>query len=96
MLDVRFALRVVKNPARSEEVEFVQQQLDKSQDESLMPLIRGVMVRSLSSREMIRIKMYDPQEELFIEGVLDFFDPITGSFGVDGERFNVGDIVSFG
>lgn len=56
--------------------------------------IREAMERSISTREVIRLKMYDAYEELIIEGVLDYYDAESGTFGVDGERFEVGNIVT--
>jgi hypothetical protein len=65
-------------------------------DEIQMTPVRSAMQCSLSLREVIRLKMNDRQEELIVEGVIDRLDPAAGKFVVDGECFDIADVVGLG
>lgn len=56
--------------------------------------IERVMSQSLEQRRPIRIRLYDPFEELLVIGIVDRIDARRGRFLVDGYWFTVGDIES--
>jgi len=62
-------------------------------DEQEMELIAGALQRSIQEREVVRLRMYDPREQLIIEGIVDRVDMAAGRFVVDGERFRIEDII---
>ena len=62
-------------------------------DEQEAEMINEAIMRSLHERVPVRLRMYDPFEELIVEGVVERVDQVLKRIRVDGEWFNVRDIV---
>lgn len=54
--------------------------------------INGALQESLRQRIMITVKLYDPYEQLLVNGIVERIDRSIGRFKVDGEWFIIGDI----
>jgi len=62
-------------------------------DEQEAERINKAIMRSLHERESIRLRMYDPLEECIVEGVVERVDQVSRRIRVDGEWFEVADII---
>ena len=62
-------------------------------DEQEWELIQAAVARSLHERVPVRLRMYDPLEELVVEGIVERVDQVSRRIRVDGEWFDMADIV---
>jgi len=62
-------------------------------DEQEVERINAAIAQSLHERVPVRLRMYDPFEELIVEGVVEQVNPIRRRIRVDGEWFDIADIV---
>lgn len=62
-------------------------------DEQEIENINAAIAQSLHERVPVRLRMYDPFEELIVEGIVEQVDQVLKRIRVDGEWFNVRDIV---
>ena len=62
-------------------------------DEQEAERINEAIMRSLHERVSVRLRMYDPYEELVVEGVVEQVDSVRRRIRVDGEWFDMADIV---
>jgi hypothetical protein len=62
-------------------------------DEQEAELIAAAIAESLQERVPVRLRMYDPFEELIVEGIVEQVDPAHRKFRVDGEWFSLDSIV---
>jgi YolD-like protein. len=62
-------------------------------DEQEWERIDAAIAWSLRTRKPIRLKMFDPYEELVVEGVVDRADRLLGKICVDGEWFTFDDVI---
>lgn len=62
-------------------------------DEQEAERINEAIMRSLHERVPVRLRMYDPFEELIVEGVVEQVNPVRRRIRVDGEWFDIADIV---
>lgn len=62
-------------------------------DEHEIERINSTISWSLHARKPIRLKMFDPYEELIVEGVVDRANRLLGKICVDGEWFLIADVI---
>lgn len=43
--------------------------------------------------EVVKLRLYDPYEQLIVEGVVEKIDPLDGWFQVNDDRFRLADII---
>ncbi|GKU78523.1 YolD-like family protein [Paenibacillus sp. L3-i20] len=61
-------------------------------DEQEWDNVARSMTDSLQQRQFITLRLFHPQEELIVSGVVDRVDQLKGRFMVDGEWFSIHDI----
>jgi len=62
-------------------------------DEQEWERIQEAVARSLHERVPVRLRMYDPLEDLVVEGIVEQVDPVRRRIRVDGEWFEIADII---
>lgn len=62
-------------------------------DEQELEHINAAIAWSLQTREPVRLKMYDPYEELALIGVVERVDRQLGRIRVNGDWFKIDDII---
>jgi len=62
-------------------------------DEQEAERINEAIMRSLHERVSVRLRMYDPLEECIVEGVVERVDQVSRRIMVNGDWFDVRDIV---
>ena len=62
-------------------------------DEQEVERINAAIAWSLHERVSVRLRMYDPYEELVVEGIVEQVDSVRRRIRVDGEWFEVADII---
>lgn len=55
--------------------------------------IMRVLMESFGKRTMAQFYLYHPYEDCAVIGIVDRVDGYTRTFSVDGERFNIADII---
>lgn len=62
-------------------------------DEQEWERIQEAVARSLHERVSVRLRMYDPYEDCIVEGVVERVDQVLKRIRVDGEWFDMADII---